>query len=257
LSGGISAAAIALANSQRLKVGVGVLPAPMRNVAGTAMEIATLARAYPGRVRIGVGHGVQDWMAQIGERVASPMTLLREYVTALSALLHGERVTVEGRYVQLTDVCLDWPPDADTELLVAAQGPRTLALSGELGSGTVITGGTTPEGVREARQHIHSGIAKRSEPRPHSIVVYVVCATEPDAERKVRDELAHWTFDASKDLTAHGTPEEIAASATRWIDAGATTIALQPPGDADIEDFVNVIGRQVMPLLGSRTGTTV
>src|SRR6185437_1768632 len=141
----------ALANSERLTVGIGVLPVPMRNVAITAMEIATLDRAYPGRIRIGLGHGVQDWMAQIGEKVASPMTLLREYVTVLSALLRGERVTYDGRYVKLTDVGLDWPPAPSTELLVAAEGPRTLALSGELGSGTVITAGTSPDGLREAR----------------------------------------------------------------------------------------------------------
>lgn len=42
------------------------------------MEIATLDRAFPGRVRIGVGRGVQDWMRQVGAGVASPMTLLRE-----------------------------------------------------------------------------------------------------------------------------------------------------------------------------------
>src|SRR5690348_14461942 len=50
LAGGISAAAIALANSENLVLGIGVLPVPMRNVAMTAMEIATLDRAYPGRV---------------------------------------------------------------------------------------------------------------------------------------------------------------------------------------------------------------
>jgi len=37
LSGGISAAAIALSHSTRLTVGVGVLPVPMRNVAGTVV----------------------------------------------------------------------------------------------------------------------------------------------------------------------------------------------------------------------------
>ena len=67
-----------LANSRRLKVGVGVLPVPMRNVAITAMEIAALARAYPGRVRIGLGLGASDWMAKIGDKVALPMNLLRE-----------------------------------------------------------------------------------------------------------------------------------------------------------------------------------
>ena len=253
LAGGIAAATIALANSQRLKVGVGVLPVPMRNVAVTAMEIATLARAYPGRIRIGVGHGVQDWMAQIGEKVASPMTLLREYVTALSALLRGERVTIDGRYVQLNDVRLDWPPNTDTELLLAATGPRTLSLSGELGSGTVITSGTTPDGVRKARQHILAGIAKRIAPTPHSTVVYIVCATEPMLHARREMSWLTGSYDPSEDLAAYGTAEEIAAAATRWIDAGADTIVFQPPADADIEAFVGVIGSQVQPLIMGRT----
>lgn len=249
LSGGIAAASIALANSERLRVGVGVLPVPMRNVAVTAMEIATLARAYPGRVRIGVGHGVQVWMAQIGEKVASPMTLLREYVTALSALLRGERVTVDGRYVQLADVRLDWPPSPDTELLMAATGPRTLSLSGELATGTVVTSGTTPEGVREARQHILGGIAKRSAPQAHSTVVYLVCTTGPDAARRARDELAYWKLDPSQDLAAYGTPDEIASATRRWVDAGADTIVFQPPADEDVEAFFGVIGQHVRLLL--------
>ncbi|WP_123024234.1 LLM class flavin-dependent oxidoreductase [Mycolicibacterium stellerae] len=249
LAGGISAAAIALANSQRLKVGIGVLPVPMRNVALTAMEIATLDRAYPGRIRVGVGHGVQDWMAQIGEKVASPMTLLREYVTVLSALLRGDRVTFDGRYVQLTDVSLDWPPDSAIEVLLGAEKPRTLALSGELGSGTVITGGTSPDGLRDALRHVAAGAADHGGVKRHSTVIYVICASGPDAARQVRDELAYWNLDGSQDVAAYGKAEDIAAAAERWIDAGADTIVFQPPADVDAEDFVGVIGRDVQPLL--------
>jgi alkanesulfonate monooxygenase SsuD/methylene tetrahydromethanopterin reductase-like flavin-dependent oxidoreductase (luciferase family) len=251
LAGGISAAATALANSQRLRVGIGVLPIPMRNVALAAMEIATLDRAYPGRMRVGVGHGVQDWMAQIGEKVASPMTLLREYVTVLSALLRGERVTYDGRYVKITDVSLDWPPESKIELLLGAEKPRTLALSGELDSGTVITGGTSPDGLRAALQHIAAGYANSDAIERHSTVVYVICATGPDAARQVRDELAYWKLDPSQDLAAYGTAGEIAAAATRWIDAGADTIVFQPPADVDVEEFVGVIGRHVQPLIAT------
>jgi alkanesulfonate monooxygenase SsuD/methylene tetrahydromethanopterin reductase-like flavin-dependent oxidoreductase (luciferase family) len=252
LAGGISAAAIALANSQRLKVGIGVLPVPMRNVAMTAMEIATLDRAYPGRIRVGVGHGVQDWMANIGEKVASPMTLLREYVTVLSALLRGERVAHHGRYVKLTDVGLDWPPVTKVELLIGAERPKTLELSGELASGTVITGGTSPGGLADALRHITAGRSKGDVAEPHSTVVYVICETRPDAERLVRDELAYWKLDESRDLAAFGTPGEIAAAARRWIDAGADTIVFQPPGDVDIESFVGVIGQRVRPLISAQ-----
>jgi alkanesulfonate monooxygenase SsuD/methylene tetrahydromethanopterin reductase-like flavin-dependent oxidoreductase (luciferase family) len=47
LQGGIAAAAVALASSETLTVGFGVPPAPLRNVATTAMEIATLGRGSP------------------------------------------------------------------------------------------------------------------------------------------------------------------------------------------------------------------
>ena len=65
------------------------------------MEIATVERLFPGRLIPGVGHGVQPWMEQVGARVASPLTLMREYVPALRSLLAGEEVSTAGRYVSL------------------------------------------------------------------------------------------------------------------------------------------------------------
>jgi len=228
--GGLTAAAVALANSSRLVVGVGVLPVPLRNVAITAMEIATLERTFPGRLRIGVGHGVQSWMEQVGARVASPLTLLREYATALSALLRGETVTVSGRYVTLSDVQLAWPPTTDVDLLFAASGPKTLALSAELAAGTVLTSGTSPDAVREAAAIVRGG-------RPHHVVAYVEC--ELDGERT----------DDVDDVVVHGTPERIAAGARRWIAAGADTVVLQPPTGPGAVEFIRTIGTRVQPLL--------
>src|ERR1700733_4700769 len=80
---GIASASAALAWTERLCVGIGLLPVPLRNVALTAMEIATMQRLFPGRVRVGVGHGVQSWMGQVGARAASPVSLLREHLGAL------------------------------------------------------------------------------------------------------------------------------------------------------------------------------
>lgn len=249
LSGGVSMATIALSHSERLAVGVGVLPVPMRNVAVMAMEIATLNRVFPGRVRIGVGHGVQDWMRQIGEKVASPMTLLREYFTCLAALLRGESVTYTGKYVSLDGVKLDWPPGRDIELFAAAMGPRTLELSGELATGTVITGGTTPDVQRDAIDHIQRGMAKRTAPAPHSIVTYLMCAYGPDASTQIHDEIGRWGFSETDDVAAYGDAQAIAAAARRWIDAGTDTIVFQPAPDVDIEGFVRFVGDDVQPLL--------
>jgi alkanesulfonate monooxygenase SsuD/methylene tetrahydromethanopterin reductase-like flavin-dependent oxidoreductase (luciferase family) len=90
---GIATATAMLAATSRVNVAIGLLPVPLRNVALTAMEIATVARLFPGRLTAGIGHGVQEWMSQVGARAESPLTLLREYTTALYALLHGESVT--------------------------------------------------------------------------------------------------------------------------------------------------------------------
>src|SRR4051794_23084025 len=69
LEGGPTTAAAALAWSERIHIGVGLLPVPLRNPALAAMEIATLARLFPGRLTVALGHGVQDWMAQVGAAV--------------------------------------------------------------------------------------------------------------------------------------------------------------------------------------------
>jgi alkanesulfonate monooxygenase SsuD/methylene tetrahydromethanopterin reductase-like flavin-dependent oxidoreductase (luciferase family) len=247
LAGGISAAAIALSHSTRLTVGVGVLPVPVRNVALAAMEIATLARAFPGRLRIGVGHGVQDWMAQIGERVSSPMTLLSEYLTCLNGLLRGERVTFHGRYVDLDEVQLDWPPDPAPGILAAAVGPKTLRLSGELAAGTVITGGTSPDQLRDAVSHIRAG--QGSGAHRHAVVTYLLCTTGARAHRDLLDEIGEWGFDPGADVGVSGTAEEIAVAAQRWLRAGTDTLVFQPRAAAPIEEFVDFVGTEVAPLL--------
>ncbi|HEX8006507.1 MAG TPA: LLM class flavin-dependent oxidoreductase, partial [Trebonia sp.] len=169
--GAFTAASAVLAWTDRLRVGIGVFPVPLRNVALTAMEISMLHRLFPDRAVIGVGHGVQDWMRQVGAGAESPMTLLREYLSALRALLRGERVSTDGRYVRLDDVALGWPPAAALPVLSAATGPRTLRLAGEAADGTIIDSGTTLDQLRKARQLIDEGRAAGGRTDPHRIVV--------------------------------------------------------------------------------------
>ncbi len=160
---GIATATAILAATSRVTVGIGLLPVPLRNVALTAMEIATLSLLFPRRLTAGVGHGVLNWMSQVGARAESPMTLLREYTAALYALLHGETVTTHGRYVHLDDVTLAWPPAVAPPLLVGGIRPRTVSLAGELADGVIIPGGVSPDEVRTSVDHFHAG---RTAARP-------------------------------------------------------------------------------------------
>ena len=162
LEGGLTTAAAALAWSDRITVGIGLLPVPFRNPALAAMELATLARLFPGRLTVALGHGVQDWMRQVGAAVESPMTLLREHTTAVRALLAGETVDVQGRYVALDRVALDWPPAQPPRLLIGARGPKTVALAGEISDGVLLDTVTDPDVVRRAtgggRRRLRRGV---------------------------------------------------------------------------------------------------
>ena len=220
---GIATAAAILAATGRVTVGIGLLPVPLRNVALTAMEIATLSRLFPGRLIAGVGHGVLDWMGQAGARVESPMTLLHEYTIALYALLHGETVTTQGRYVHLDDVTLAWSPAVVPPLLVGGIRPRTVSLAGELSDGVIIPGGVSPEEVRTSVGQLHG---QRSTGRgPADVVVFI--------------------------STPAGRPAAaVAATVSEYAAAGATHVAVNAAeDDADLERFAGFLAREVGPLL--------
>ena len=243
---GIAAAAAALARTDRLRLGIGILPVPLRNPALTAMEVTTLARMFPGRVHVGLGHGVQEWMGQVGARVESPMTLLREYVTAVRRLLAGERVSVEGRYVRLQDVQLGWPPDPVPPIAVGAVKPKTIALAGEIADGMVLSGETTEEDVRDAAAAYDAARGTQ----PGRVTTFLIAVTGPDAPARYAAEIAHWRLDPARPYGVAGSPADLAAEVRRRVAAGAGAVILQPTAEDDPVAYARTVGEQVRPLVG-------
>lgn len=148
---GVSLAAAALATTGSLTVGIGIMPAVARNPAITAMELATLCGLAPGRVVGGIGHGVQEWMAQIGEAQASPVTTLTEVIDAVRRLLAGERLTLDGRHVRFDGVALELAPDPAPPVLAGVRGPKSLAAAGVVADGVLLAEGAGPSYVEAAR----------------------------------------------------------------------------------------------------------
>src|SRR3954471_19942134 len=247
---GIATTAAALAWTERLRVGIGILPLPLRNVAMTAMEAATLERLFPGRMIFGVGHGAQEWMGQVGVRPDSPLTSMREHLLALKALFTGERVTTSDRYVHLDGVALDWPPAAAPRIYVGATRPRSLRLSGELADGTVIDQANNADAVRRARALIDEGREAAGRTDPHPLVVYLHAATGPGAAERLRAELAAWGQEAVPDLGVAGDAGAVAEAVGKLADAGADSVILTHTADEpDIEGFVRFTAEQVRPLV--------
>lgn len=170
--GGIAQAAVALGCTTSIRIGVGILPAAARNVAFTAMEIATLEALHPGRLDLGIGHGMPDWMASLGIWPRKPLTFLHAYVQSLTALLRGEAVVLDegAGPVALDPSAL---PPTVPPMLLGVRGPRSLAVSGRVADGTVLAEPTTPEYARAALDSI-------AAQRPHRLVAYNLAVVDDD-----------------------------------------------------------------------------
>ncbi|MEM9134809.1 MAG: LLM class flavin-dependent oxidoreductase [Actinomycetota bacterium] len=182
---GISLATAALTATERIGVGLGIMPAVARQPAITAMEVATVANLAPGRFHAGIGHGMREWMEQMGAWPDSPLTTLGETITVVRRLLTGDEVTVRGKVVTLDAVRLDAPPEPVPLVSAGVRGPKSLALSGAVADGTILADWVSPEYVRWARERIDEG----SEGGEHRLTVFANVAVADNGDA-VREALA-------------------------------------------------------------------
>jgi alkanesulfonate monooxygenase SsuD/methylene tetrahydromethanopterin reductase-like flavin-dependent oxidoreductase (luciferase family) len=272
LAGGLVMAASALAVTRRLRVGLGLMPVPLRNPALAAMEIGALARLHPGRFTAAFGHGVREWMEQSGAAPARRMAALAEVTSTVRALLAGDTITSRGSYVNLTGVALDPPPDRPPPILIGSTGPRGLALAREHADGFLLPEGCGPAFIARA-----VGQASEAAPRarPPLVVVYAWMRVEDDGERArlaLRPVVEEWIerglypepaaaagIDSTRtpapvraslalDLAVVGDPPACAASARRFIDAGAGTLVMVAVG-SDHDRQYERFAREVLPLI--------
>ena len=256
LAGALTSAATILACTECIRVGIGILPAVVRNPLFTAMEFYTLACLYPGRFMPGFGHGYEPWMKQIGAYPKSSLAALEETITAVRKLLRGESVTLQGSYVHLENVKMDRVPPQVPPLLIGAIREKSLQLAGRAGDGTILTEMSSPAYVRWAHEHVAAGMAETGRTHNH-LVVYTFCKVSPDgvtARQVARQALASRLAGSSAHLSllgisaeaqalfldaawkaqrnlclkswvdalsASGTPEQCAAAIKRLADAGA------------------------------------
>ena len=284
-AGAVAPAAAALAATESIRVGLGVLPAVLRNPALVAMELAALARMFPGRVLPGFGHGIADWMRQVGAFPESQLAALGETVGAVRALLAGAEVTVSGRHVHLDRVRLEHPPAIVPPVATGVRGERSLRLSGELADGTVLSDLVSPEYVAWARGHIDAGRAAAGRADAHRVTLYAPAGDAAGVRAEVARDLRLWgpsdrlpaelREEASALLAAAGgegddadlarrlsaayvdhvalvtdDPDRAAALLTALAAAGADAVVVVPPAGLDEADRqLTHLADRVLPLL--------
>jgi len=251
--------AAALASTGRLTVGIGIMPAAARNAAITAMEFATLAELAPGRVIAGLGHGVYEWMKQIGESTPSQLGRLDEVTSAVRRLLHGETVSVEGPHVRLDAVRLDVLPSSPPPVLLGVRGPRSLQLAGRVADGVVLAELAGPTYVRWSREQaggdpltvvytcVHVDDDRMAARRRLAGFMVEMLAqpnialrTAPGLDAAVaaaaegEEAVVHLPDAWWREVAAVGDPDDVAAHVAGLVDAGADRVCLLPVPHLDV-----------------------
>jgi alkanesulfonate monooxygenase SsuD/methylene tetrahydromethanopterin reductase-like flavin-dependent oxidoreductase (luciferase family) len=285
-TGGISSAAAALAATERIPIGLGVVSAMVRHPALLAMEVATLDRMFPGRLQPGIGTGVPAWMRQMGVKPRSPLSALRESVTTVRRLLDGEEVSLDGRCFQLDRVRLTHPPRTRVPVYMGVLAPKAMQLSGEIADGNVLSVLSSPQYVHWARERIDAGMAEAGRDTPRKLATFAFVSVGRDgaaAKAALREPMSFYLaadggnaltdaygiseeLDAMlaggggaeavaremperwiDDLAVAGEPDECAEKIRRLLEAGSDSVVLFPLAGDDPEAIVRAVAADVLP----------
>jgi probable F420-dependent oxidoreductase len=108
---------VVLAETQRTVVGTCIANIWARPAQTMHAAAAQLAEAYPGRFVMGLGVGYPEQAASVGQEFGRPLITMHDYVQRMDEPT--------------------WPPvpDAAYPKIIAANGPKMLALAGEIADG--------------------------------------------------------------------------------------------------------------------------
>jgi 5,10-methylenetetrahydromethanopterin reductase len=169
--------AAALATS-KIRLGPGVTNPLTRHPLTTASTIATLDDASEGRADLVVGTGYSS--AYIIGRKAATLADMSDSVALWRSLYSGAPTELGGLQVTLD------PPYPGLPIIIAATGPKMLALAGRIADGVLIHVGAAPGAVAWALEHLEAGIAEavRAPGDVQRIVVLTACIDE-DRDRAI------------------------------------------------------------------------
>ena len=154
-----------------LDLGTAVIPVQPRHPSMLAAQARTVQDAIGGRLTLGVGLSHQVIVEGLwGIPFERPVQYLREYLAALAPMLRAEPVSVHGEFVSATAAGVIGPTDVTPPgLVVAALGPKMLALAGSVADGTVLW----MTGRRTIAEHITPTITAAADAagRPHPKII--------------------------------------------------------------------------------------
>lgn len=197
--GAIPIAAASLVSTTRIGVGFGILAPQHRHPAALAMDVRSLVDLAPSRLTIGLGAGIAERAALIGQPASPPLTIVTEAVHSLRTLLSGgvlEQVGVlhQSHSLQLSGDCEGTVPP----IYVAAVGPKALANAGRKMDGVILTMMCSREHARHAAGLVRAAASNAGAEVP--VVAYLPIVVDDDGasardrmRRTLADIISRWS----------------------------------------------------------------
>ncbi len=243
----VALASAASAGPGLAELGTSVMPTAGRHPIALAQQARTAQQACGGRLTLGIGPSHQIVVeAVFGESWDPPVERTGEYLSALLPLLNGEAAAFTGEHVH-AHATLDVPAEP-VPVLLAALGPRMLALAGGLGIGTHL-GNCGPRTIAE---HIVPSLASAAEAAGHTpprvVALVSVCVTDDrvaalDHARQAgagyaalpsyRAMLDREGVESPAELMLAGSVGQIIDGLQEYVDAGVTDLRLALAGPTE------------------------
>jgi len=169
-----------------LEVGTAVVPTYPRHPLMLAQQALTANALSGGHFTLGIGLSHQMVIEQVmGLSFEKPVRHMREYLSVLGPLVHEGKVAYEGETMR-TQAGITLRGATPCPILVAALGPKMLALAGELADGTItwMTGADTLSG--HTIPTISASAERHDRPAPRVVAGIPVCVTDDAAGARER-----------------------------------------------------------------------
>jgi 5,10-methylenetetrahydromethanopterin reductase len=172
-----AALALCAADTKKIFLGPGVTNPASRIAPMTACAIASINALAPGRAILGIGTG--NTARRTLGMPAARLSQLREHIEVCRGLLAGKTVPYqEGERRRMIKFLNPKSGAINIQkklpIYVAASGPKTLELAGEIADGVILFGTVSPSLIEFAMNHVRAG-AERAGRNPKKI--YTLCMT--------------------------------------------------------------------------------
>ncbi len=129
-----------LMQTKNVRVGTGIIPVPVHNIATLARVGLALSEIGEGRFAFGFGIGGLQDLERHGINIRKPVTELRKTVQTLTRLWEGETVDSESEMFSLKNFGLGQANPLKIPIFLGVRGPQMLKLTGKIADGVILSG---------------------------------------------------------------------------------------------------------------------